>query len=72
VRRLKNGLSVEHPIAGDELRAIKQYLATRTDPRGLVDFLRRIPSPAFGFPAHLQAAGLAVNVKWVSELLKAV
>ena len=23
--------SVEHPIAGDELRAIKRYLATRTD-----------------------------------------
>jgi type 1 fimbriae regulatory protein FimB len=31
VRRLKNGLSVEHPIAGDELRAIKRYLASRTD-----------------------------------------
>src|SRR5438132_13403138 len=31
VRRLKNGLSVEHPIAGDELRAIKRYLATRSD-----------------------------------------
>ena len=31
VRRLKDGLSVEHPIAGDELRAIKRYLATRTD-----------------------------------------
>jgi integrase len=31
VRRLKNGLSVEHPIAGDELRAIKRYLAARTD-----------------------------------------
>ena len=27
VRRLKNSLSVEHPIAGDELRAIKRYLA---------------------------------------------
>ena len=27
VRRLKTGLSVEHPIAGDELRAIKRYLA---------------------------------------------
>ena len=24
IRRLKNGLSVEHPIAGDELRAIKR------------------------------------------------
>ena len=31
VRRLKSGLSVEHPIAGDELRAIKRYLSTRTD-----------------------------------------
>lgn len=31
VRRLKNGLSVEQPIAGDELRAIRRYLATRTD-----------------------------------------
>ena len=29
VRRLKNGLSVEQPIAGDELRAIKRYLASR-------------------------------------------
>jgi integrase len=26
VRRLKNGLSVEQPIAADELRAIKRYL----------------------------------------------
>jgi site-specific recombinase XerD len=31
VVRLKNSLSVEHPIAGDELRAIKRYLATRDD-----------------------------------------
>ena len=31
VRRLKGGLSVEHPIAGDELRAIKRWLATRED-----------------------------------------
>src|SRR5262249_19536954 len=31
VARLKNSLSVEHPIAGDELRAIKRYLATRED-----------------------------------------
>ena len=31
VRRLKGGLSVEQPIAGDELRAIRRYLATRTD-----------------------------------------
>jgi type 1 fimbriae regulatory protein FimB len=31
VHRLKNSLSVEQPIAGDELRAIKRYLATRAD-----------------------------------------
>ena len=31
VQRLKNSLSVEQPIAGDELRAIKRYLAARTD-----------------------------------------
>jgi integrase len=31
VRRLKNSLLVEHPIAGDELRAIKRYLTIRTD-----------------------------------------
>lgn len=31
IRRLKKGLSVEHPIAGDELRAIKRYLNTRGD-----------------------------------------
>lgn len=29
VRRLKSGLSVEHPIPGDELRAIKRYLKER-------------------------------------------
>jgi type 1 fimbriae regulatory protein FimB len=31
IERLKNGLSVEQPIAGDELRAIKRYLNIRTD-----------------------------------------
>jgi site-specific recombinase XerD len=31
VHRLKNGLSVEQPVAGDELRAIKRYLTARTD-----------------------------------------
>src|SRR3977135_4308248 len=31
VQRLKNSLSVEQPIAGDELRAIKRYLTARTD-----------------------------------------
>src|SRR5262245_37550637 len=31
VARLKNSLSVEQPIAGDELRAVKRYLAIRED-----------------------------------------
>jgi type 1 fimbriae regulatory protein FimB len=31
VRRLKRGLHVEHPIAGDELRAIKRYQGSRVD-----------------------------------------
>jgi type 1 fimbriae regulatory protein FimB len=31
VRRLKRGLDVQHPIAGDELRAIKGYLRSRAD-----------------------------------------
>lgn len=31
VPRLKNGLSVEQPMAGDELRAVKRYLGTRND-----------------------------------------
>lgn len=31
VARLKNGLSVEQPIGGDELRAIRRWLARRTD-----------------------------------------
>jgi type 1 fimbriae regulatory protein FimB len=31
VERLKNSLSVEQPIAGDELRALKRYLASRDD-----------------------------------------
>jgi type 1 fimbriae regulatory protein FimB len=31
VGRLKGSLSVEHPIVGDELRAIRKYLASRDD-----------------------------------------
>src|SRR5208283_6001813 len=31
IRRLKRGLNVEHSIAVDELRAIKRYMAGRTD-----------------------------------------
>ena len=31
VKRIKNSLSTQQPITGDELRAIKRYLATRND-----------------------------------------
>ncbi len=31
VKRVKNSLSTEHPIKGDELRALKRYLAGRED-----------------------------------------
>ena len=31
INRLKGGLSTEHPISGDELRAIKRYLNSRED-----------------------------------------
>ncbi len=31
IPRLKNGLSVEQPIAGDELRALKRWLSSRQD-----------------------------------------
>lgn len=31
VNRLEGGLSVEQPVAGDELRAIKRYMANRSD-----------------------------------------
>ncbi len=31
ISRLKNGLSVEQPLAGDELRAVRRWLASRED-----------------------------------------
>jgi type 1 fimbriae regulatory protein FimB len=31
IERLKGSLSTEHPVAGDELRALKRYLADRQD-----------------------------------------
>ena len=53
VRRLKRGLDVEHPIAGDELRAIKRYSAGvwRFPAQGRSRPCRRRlrGSPRFGF-----------------------
>ena len=31
IKRIKNSLSTQQPISGDELRAVKRYLATRDD-----------------------------------------
>ena len=64
VRRLKNSLSVEHPIPGDELRAIKRYLAGRSDrlpwlflsergqplTRSSVQYLVRVAAERVGLP----------------------
>ena len=47
VRRLKNSLSVEHPIAGDELRAIKRYLATREEAIVLFEWDGKARKPIF-------------------------
>ena len=54
IRRIKNGLSVEHPIAGDELRAIKRYLHTRPDalPWLFVSETRAADDPASGQLPH--------------------
>ena len=41
VERLKNSLSTEQPMLGDELRAIKRYLATRDD---ALPWLSSLPS----------------------------
>jgi integrase len=46
IRRLKNGLSIEHPLASDELRTIKRYLKTRDSALSwlfLIYLCRRLP-----------------------------
>ena len=50
MRRLKSGLSVEQPIAGDELRAIKRHLAARIGSAALAVPVRARPAadPAGG------------------------
>jgi len=50
IARLKNSLSVEHPIDGEELRTIKRYLATRSDnlPMAVRERARHADDPAGG------------------------
>ena len=58
VRRLKNGLSVEHPMAGDELRTVKRYLATRADHLPWL-FLSERQQPLTRQAVHYLVAGAA-------------
>lgn len=66
VERLKNSLSVEQPIAGDELRAIKRYLSTRTDKLPWFFLSER------GQPMTRQSVNYLVRVAAVSVGLKDV
>ena len=62
VNRLKSGLFVEHPISGDELRAIKRYLNSRNDNLPWLFVNER------GLPLTRQAINYTVNV--VASLAK--
>lgn len=66
VQRLKNSLSVEQPIAGDELRAIKRYLASRTDKLPWLFLSER------GQPMTRQAVNYLVGIAGESAGLKNV
>jgi hypothetical protein len=79
VTRLKGSLSVEHPIDGEELRAIKRYLSTREDSlpwlfvnerlqpltRQSVNYLIREPASALGWDAssHICSGARTLLVK---------
>lgn len=62
VNRLKGGLSTEHPISGDELRAIKRYLNSREDNLPWLFVNER------GLPLTRQAVSYIVNT--VGEKVK--
>lgn len=66
VQRLKNSLSVEQPIAGDELRAIKRYLSVRPDKLPWLFISER------GQPMTRQAVNYLVGVAGDSAGLKNV
>ena len=55
ISRLKNGLSVEQPIAGDELRAIRRWLAAREDSASVA-----VPCPNASSPLTRQAVNYIV------------
>lgn len=66
VQRLKNSLSVEQPVAGDELRAIKRYLATRTDKLPWLFISER------GQPMTRQAVNYLIRIAGESSALRNV
>jgi type 1 fimbriae regulatory protein FimB len=63
VARLKGSLSVEHPIAGDELRAIKRYLATREDNLPLL-FVSQLTRQAVNYIARLAGEKAKLGRVW--------
>ena len=85
IRRLKGSNSGMHPIEGDELRAIRRYLATRDDglprlflserqgklSRFAVNYLVERTAKAAGFDdLHPHAYGIAVVMHWrIRELI---
>src|SRR5215475_478067 len=66
VARLKNSLSVEQPIAGDELRALKRYLATREDNLPwLFIFERQARRTRLAVNYIVRVAGETAKLGWV-------
>ena len=70
IARLKNSLSVEHPIDGEELRAIKRYLATRgTTCRGCSS-PNADADDAAGGELHLREAGARAGLRVHPHMLR--
>lgn len=66
INRLKSGLSVEHPISGDELRAIKRYFSFREDNLPWLFVNER------GLPLTRQAVNYIINTVSAKTELKNV
>ena len=66
VARLKGSLSVEPPIAGDELRVIKRYLATREDNLPWL-FVSERQAQLTPRPSIISCGSLARPQSWVAS-----
>lgn len=66
IDRLKNGLSVEHPISGDELRAINRYFQSRKDDLPWLFVSER------GLPLTRQAVNYLINTVAIKAELENV